>query len=95
MKFVCQFKRQLFLSGFTTQLGNIEQQFSLDVFLWPAAVATQAKTSPHPPSLRLKDVAIFLCHLPPHSPLHSPLTIIVAILVVEWTQFLLHGGFIY
>ena len=55
-------------------------------------LATQAKTSPPPPlSLSVKDVAIFLCHLPSL----SPLTIIVAGLVVEWTQFLLHGGFIY
>ena len=54
---------------------------------WPPKL----KQAPHPPSLSVKDVAIFLCHLPPL----SPLTIIVAILVVEWTQFLLHGGFIY
>ena len=58
------------------------------------AVATQAKTS-HPPSLSVKDVAIFLCHLPPLSPLQPPLNIIVAILVVEGPGFLLHGGFIY
>ena len=49
-----------------------------------------------PLSLTVKDVAIFLSHLP-LSPLHTPLTIIVAILVVveSGPSFLLHGGFIY
>ena len=61
--------------------GNIEQQFSLDVFLSSARqAATQAKTS-HPPLLLSKTLPSFsaIC---PLSPLHTPLTIIVAILVV-------------
>ena len=66
MKFVCQFKRQLFLSGFTTQQYTTIFSLMSSSVAGLLLVATQAKARSLSPQRR--------CHL--------PLAIIVAILAV-------------